>query len=63
MRYALLARLSQLYICGRYPDAEGEICFNAEKDEAQDLLAQTKEAYQWLLKSMPMDGNGIQKDN
>jgi HEPN domain-containing protein len=54
MRYTLLAKLSQFYFGGRYPDVDGEMLLEVEREEAEDLFAQTRETFIWLMKSLPI---------
>jgi hypothetical protein len=52
--YQFFPKFSGFYAGGRYPDEDGDICFQADKDEAEKNLCQTKEVFQWLLNSMPL---------
>ncbi|MDR3135290.1 MAG: HEPN domain-containing protein [Deltaproteobacteria bacterium] len=50
----LFAELSNFYISGRYPDEFGDlICYSDDEEEYLNLLTQTKEAFQCLLKAIP----------
>jgi HEPN domain-containing protein len=51
-RYALLTKIPQFYINGRYLCRSGEMLFSVDKTEAENILAQTKEVFEWLLKSL-----------
>jgi HEPN domain-containing protein len=51
--YTFFSQLSRFYINGRYPDEDGDIIVQVDKDETEKLLCHTKEAFQWLLNSMP----------
>ena len=47
--YELVDTLSSLYLNNRYPDFSGPPNIHIDKSKATDLLAKTKEAFEWLL--------------
>jgi HEPN domain-containing protein len=49
-RRILFTDLSKFYIDSRYPDLETDLEFEVMENEARNLLAQSREAYEWFLK-------------
>jgi HEPN domain-containing protein len=52
-KYALFDRLTAFYISGRYPEYKEKISAGVNKDEANELLDKSKEAFAWLLTLKP----------
>jgi HEPN domain-containing protein len=51
--YALFDRLTAYYIQGRYPEYKDKISSIVDKDEAEQVFDNTKEAFSWLLTLKP----------
>ena len=47
--YILFDRLTTFYIEGRYPEYKDKMSKLIDKQEAENLLKQTKETFSWLL--------------
>jgi len=52
-RYVLFDKLTSFYLEGRYPEYTAKLSKLIDKDEAEKLLEQTKEAFAWLLNMKP----------
>ncbi|MDR0937393.1 MAG: HEPN domain-containing protein [Oscillospiraceae bacterium] len=52
-RRELFDRLSKFYLNGRYPQSKQRLSETLDKDISENLIKQTKEAYQWLLTLKP----------
>ena len=51
--YRLFDSLSAYYLMNRYPDFSGQTTRQISKNEAESLLAKTKEVFSWLLTLKP----------
>lgn len=51
--FDLFEMLSDFYKGGRYPAEFDEILYSFDRNESEQVLAKTKEAFQWLLQSIP----------
>jgi HEPN domain-containing protein len=52
-RYTLFDSLSAYYLANRYPDFDLKANQQISKNEAESLLAKTKEVFSWLLTLKP----------
>jgi HEPN domain-containing protein len=52
-RKNLFDNLSRLYMEGRYPDIEDNLKFLVTENDAVNFVVQSKEAFEWLMKSIP----------
>jgi len=49
----LFARLSAFYLNNRYPEYKERLSLSVNKEEAQKVLEETKEAFAWLVTLKP----------
>ena len=49
----LFAKLSAFYLNNRYPEYKERLSMSLNREEAQDILKNTKEAWKWLLTLKP----------
>ncbi|MCL2320365.1 MAG: HEPN domain-containing protein [Treponema sp.] len=49
----LFAKLSAFYLNNRYPEYKGHLSNTINREEAQDILEKTREAFRWLKTMKP----------
>ena len=52
-RRRLFAKLTAFYLSNRYPEYKNRLSASLNKEEAQNILNKTKEAFAWLLAMKP----------